>query len=364
LNDKNALIFIPDISGFTRFINSTEIDHSKHIIEELVEVVLHANEMNLNVSEIEGDAILFYKFGEAPAPDEIARQSKIFFLNFHNYLKQIEKDSVCQCGACSTVSQLTLKFFLHYGEIAVSQIRDHTKIVGKNVIIVHRLMKNSIQSDEYLLMSKAYTEKYPEDILAEHFNWSELKNGSDNYEHLGNIDYDYVALSPLLNDLTVLSPPRDAKKFKNPVSVSTYINKPLSEVYKIVIDLAQRLEWTEGLSDITFDKNKIHRIGMKHICELPTGTVELETIQNKIEGGKIEYAEKAVKSILFPQATTFFIMEKENSGTRFTAQFHYSRIFVLGLLLDMLFRDKLTNNFNKSIQNLKMYCEKKEKKNS
>ncbi len=105
LTDKNALIFIPDISGFTKFVNSTEIDHSQHIIEELIEVLLDVNEIDLKVSEIEGDAILFYKFGKAPDPAEIARQSKSFFLNFHNYLKRIEKDSVCQCGACRTASQ-------------------------------------------------------------------------------------------------------------------------------------------------------------------------------------------------------------------------------------------------------------------
>ena len=34
--ENSAFIFIPDISGFTKFITQTEIKHSNHIISELV----------------------------------------------------------------------------------------------------------------------------------------------------------------------------------------------------------------------------------------------------------------------------------------------------------------------------------------
>jgi len=64
--ENKGLLFIPDISGFTRFINETEIDHSRLIIQELLELLINANDVGLEISEIEGDAILFYKFGETP----------------------------------------------------------------------------------------------------------------------------------------------------------------------------------------------------------------------------------------------------------------------------------------------------------
>ena len=35
--ENKGLLFIPDISGFTRFVNETEIDHSRLIIQELLE---------------------------------------------------------------------------------------------------------------------------------------------------------------------------------------------------------------------------------------------------------------------------------------------------------------------------------------
>ena len=57
--ETKGLIFIPDISGFTRFVNETEIEHSRLIIQELLETLISANSIGLEISEIEGDAILF-----------------------------------------------------------------------------------------------------------------------------------------------------------------------------------------------------------------------------------------------------------------------------------------------------------------
>ena len=57
----DSLILIPDISGFTSFVNETEVKHSKHIIAELLELIIESDQLGMTVSEVEGDAILFYK---------------------------------------------------------------------------------------------------------------------------------------------------------------------------------------------------------------------------------------------------------------------------------------------------------------
>lgn len=56
-----SLLFIPDISGFTQFVKTTEIEHSQHVIAELLEVLIDANSLNLELAEIEGDALFFIK---------------------------------------------------------------------------------------------------------------------------------------------------------------------------------------------------------------------------------------------------------------------------------------------------------------
>ena len=39
----SGLLFIPDISGFTDFVNETEVDHSRYIIQELLDTLINAN---------------------------------------------------------------------------------------------------------------------------------------------------------------------------------------------------------------------------------------------------------------------------------------------------------------------------------
>ena len=69
-----ALLFMPDISGFTQFVSETEILHSQHIIQELLEIIIDSNHLNLQISEIEGDAIFFYRPGDKPDLKSLLQQ--------------------------------------------------------------------------------------------------------------------------------------------------------------------------------------------------------------------------------------------------------------------------------------------------
>src|SRR5688572_7288268 len=97
---QKALIFIPDISGFTKFVTYTEVSHAQHIIQELLEILIDSNKINLELSEIEGDAILFYRFGKPPRVEEMTQQVKEMFSRFHMHLKKYERNRICNCGAC------------------------------------------------------------------------------------------------------------------------------------------------------------------------------------------------------------------------------------------------------------------------
>jgi hypothetical protein len=320
-------------------------------------VLLQSNLLALNVSEIEGDAILFYREGEPPQPGEISKQIKQMFINFHSYLQIIERDTVCQCGACRTASKLTLKFFIHFGEIGISKIREHTKLMGKNVIIAHRLMKNDINSDEYLLMTDNFMNLQNGSKFKNLMDWSDLIKGKIYFDHIGGVDYHYIELSSLHSEVKPVKPAPDAIKYPNPISIEVKINKSIEIVYRIATNLSLRTEWSEGLEKITYDEKEIPRIGSKHICKLSAGLVELKTIQNKRLDQKIAYAEQATRSYLFPKATTFFIFEKDHDATTLRIEFHYKRAVFIGKLIDILFRDKLEENFRKSGQNLKQFCE-------
>jgi hypothetical protein len=229
--------------------------------------------------------------------------------------------------------------------------------MGKNIILAHRLMKNNIESDEYLLMTTEFTKLQDEAQMKASMNWSELKEGKISYDHIGEVSYHYIELSSLCDQIKPVKPASDTEKFKNPIVSSTHIDAPMDFVYRIIIDLTLRTSWSEGLKKITYDEKEIPRLGSKHICDLSAGLVELETIQNKRQDNKIEYAEKATKSYIFPKATTIFIIEDDNGETKFSVQFHYKRIFLIGWVIDLILRKKLEKRFQKSGQNLKKFCE-------
>ncbi len=106
---ENATILIPDISGYTEFLTKTALVHSSHIINELLDLIVASNTLDFTLSEIEGDAVLFYRKGKPIAVDSLIRQCLTMFENFHKQLKIIERDTVCPCGACQTASDLSLK---------------------------------------------------------------------------------------------------------------------------------------------------------------------------------------------------------------------------------------------------------------
>lgn len=192
---QNGLIFIPDISGFTQFINTVELDHSQHIISELLETLLDANQMELKVSEVEGDAILFYKLGETPDLEVTYRQVEKMFLAFHKHLKWYESQRTCHCNACINAINLSLKVISHYGEFTEYKIKDYLKLIGKDIIVAHQLLKNDIPEHEYWLITdnltagkkpKKYTPSIKWDRGTKHISDHEISYHFAQLGHLKN----------------------------------------------------------------------------------------------------------------------------------------------------------------------------------
>ena len=151
--ENRGVLFIPDISGFSRFVNAVEIEHSRFIIQQLLEVLIRANDSGLTISEIEGDAILFYKFGEPAALLALYNQVAKMFRAFHQYLMAYDYRKICQCTACLSAVDLTLKVITHYGECTPMSVQQFEKLFGKDVIVAHQLLKNDIPQHEYWLVT-------------------------------------------------------------------------------------------------------------------------------------------------------------------------------------------------------------------
>ncbi|RKN78714.1 DUF2652 domain-containing protein [Ulvibacterium marinum] len=194
-----TLICIPDISGFTKFMREADFELSSKVIPSLLNQIIYSNEIGLKVSEIEGDAVLFYKMGELPTLKALVDQCRQFYLEFYEQLEVLRKRYGESDQAVMIPEMLGLKIVLHYGnEIAPVKVGTRIKLIGEDLIIAHKLLKNDVPLDEYILLSEALTDQYKNGALLRNFEWGELIERDVEYRHLGEINYSYIGLKPLL----------------------------------------------------------------------------------------------------------------------------------------------------------------------
>ncbi len=149
-----GLLFIPDISGFTEFVHSTDVITGKIITAELLAAIISQNQLRLDISEVEGDAVLFYRHGAAPSVQELVQQFNMMETAFMEKRKQLEE-------RFSLSLDISLKAIAHYGQMSQYQVGPFTKLYGEVVVEAHRLLKNSVQSNHYLLLTDALYNKAP-----------------------------------------------------------------------------------------------------------------------------------------------------------------------------------------------------------
>ena len=195
-----ALICIPDISGFTQFMREANFELTSQVIPALLNEIIYANTLDLKVSEIEGDAVLFFRKGELPDLASLIEQCKIFYTDFYKRILKLHKKHQSEEDAITIPEILGLKIILHYGEeIAMVPIGNRIKLMGEDVITAHRLLKNNIKVDEYILISEQLFEHFPEEAFKKYCDWAPLEKQSIEVEHLGTLNYRYIDLNPLKN---------------------------------------------------------------------------------------------------------------------------------------------------------------------
>lgn len=116
----------------------------------------------------------------------IIHQMDSIYDAFADKMAEMQIDPPCGCNACSNITMLDLKMFLHYGEYLVKTVGTSEEILGSDVITAHRMMKNDVAEKtgirSYLLMTGTAFDKL------------ELSRGPDfidysqTYEHIGKVD--------------------------------------------------------------------------------------------------------------------------------------------------------------------------------
>jgi hypothetical protein len=183
-------LLIPDMTGFTKFVQVTDMETGRYIVSRLLTVLLESNVLDLNVSEIEGDAILFYKLGRRLSRKEVLTQFGEMQRLFHKELLSLSKETAIKID-------LGLKLIAHYGPLSEYQIGRFTKLYGTSVIEAHRLLKNSINSDEYVIMTDTLLDNKPAGKARTYFG----NRVCENYNQLESICFTWLGYPQLITAL-------------------------------------------------------------------------------------------------------------------------------------------------------------------
>ena len=345
--DNKGLLFIPDISGFTKFVHESEIEHSRFIIQDLLEVLINSNQAGLEISEIEGDAILFYKYGDPPDQAEVYKQVERMFCAFHRHLLSYEYRRLCQCKACISAINLTLKVITHYGEFTGYNVKNFNKLIGKDVIVAHQLLKNDIEQHEYWLVTDNLLKHQEPAHLTEWMKWNDRVKQTET----GQIAYHFTQLGELKSKIEPEPAPRlELDKKVKVISVSREYDTDVKSLFYTALHFEFRHLWQEGVKGIDQVDHLIPTIGTKHRCLLEKGFVIMySTTFSYDPNTKIEYSETDEKKT----SAVYFTLEKINANkSRLTMDLYIRKSLVMQTMFSLMMKKKMERSFNRSLENL------------
>ena len=142
---ESACFVIADISGYTSFLAGVELDHAHDIIADLMDTVVKRLRPPFKLAKFEGDAVFVYAVTEKIDGSLLQDAIELAYVAFRKRLRDIKRASSCECAACSEMEHLDFKFVGHHGEFIRQKMGGRQELAGRDVILVHRLMKNAVK---------------------------------------------------------------------------------------------------------------------------------------------------------------------------------------------------------------------------
>jgi hypothetical protein len=241
--DQNATILIPDISGFTAFMTNSELSHASVALNVLIDAIIKAVGDEYEVSEIEGDCVLLIKKGPPPSKKEILEVCIKIFNAFHFQRSWMQQYTVCPCGACQEIVNLTLKFVVHHGPLAEIKVGRFVKQSGTEMIVAHRLLKNSIDSNEYLLLTEKLLGKIGDSSEEVQMDW---RSASEEYPSIGKVEYRFALLDKARKHVPEPPPPSYEYSTKGAEFFEVSIAANYRDAYMTIMNIPERSNWIES----------------------------------------------------------------------------------------------------------------------
>jgi uncharacterized protein DUF2652 len=153
---QHGFLVLADISGFTAFVTTTELEHGPPIIAALLEEVIRRISPPLEIQEIEGDAVFALDLHDNVVPPAaLLGVLHEALVGFRSLQREMQADESCTCNACRSIWRLRLKLIGHYGAFLRQTVGGRVQAAGKEVILAHLLLKNQVpRKTDYVLLTR------------------------------------------------------------------------------------------------------------------------------------------------------------------------------------------------------------------
>jgi Protein of unknown function (DUF2652)/Polyketide cyclase / dehydrase and lipid transport len=240
---------IADISGYTGYLADVELDHAQDILADLIGAVVTALRPNFRLAKLEGDAAFTFmtaaKLDGSMLLDTIER----CYFGFRRRRRDVRQATSCECNACARIPDLDLKFVIHHGPAIRQRVAGHQELLGSDVIVAHRLLKNGVIEklgmSAYALLSQSCIDASDIDPAA-----IGMREITESYERIGDVRC-------WAHDLERRWQEEEARGrvFVSPqgsfVTVSVPTNVPPQVAWEFLTRPGQRMTWQPWVTEVT-----------------------------------------------------------------------------------------------------------------
>lgn len=183
---ESACLLIADISGYTGYLAGVELDHAQDILADLMGTIVSALRPGFRPAKLEGDAAFTFAITEKVDGSLLLDAIERCYFGFRRRRRDVRHATSCECNACLRIPGLDLKFVVHHGTILRQRVAGHQELLGPDVILVHRLLKNDVIAstgiEAYALFSQQCVDAMDVDVSA-----LGMRASSETYEHIGAV---------------------------------------------------------------------------------------------------------------------------------------------------------------------------------
>jgi uncharacterized protein YndB with AHSA1/START domain len=247
-----ACLVIADIAGYSGYLAGVELDHAQDILADLIDTIVRALRPAFRLAKLEGDAAFVWVPTETVDGAALQDGLEGCYFAFQRRIRDIRQASTCECNACARIPGLDLKFVAHHGSVARQRMAGREELVGTDVVVVHRLLKNRVSEVLGVGAYVLYTNVLVDAMGLEDPAAAGMREYRESYESVGEVAGWVTDLAAAWSAEQQRARMKVTDDDAFPVT-TIQAAVPRAILWEWVTSPARRIRWTSGVTEIAED---------------------------------------------------------------------------------------------------------------